>query len=218
MIEQKLYSNKALNYYSRVNRYLLPNCVKRIKKLLVLFTNSKSARVTRSGVPQIARLTNTTREQINPTPRKTSIPPPRNNNLNSHHHRPQNPPHTTTTMFAQTFRSAAPRMSTRAFSTTPRAALARMSIVGRLGTAPEEVTVSGDRTLVRYVLGSSYGKGDDSKTSWFRVASFAQGPQKDFLMSLPKGSLLYVEADARMDSFTDAEGNKRSNLSLIASE
>ena len=29
-------------------------------------------------------------------------------------------------------------------------------------------------------------------------------------------SLLYVDADARMEVFTDAEGNKRSNLSLVA--
>lgn len=29
-------------------------------------------------------------------------------------------------------------------------------------------------------------------------------------------SLLYVDADARMETFTDAEGNKRSNLSLVA--
>lgn len=91
-----------------------------------------------------------------------------------------------------------------------------MTIVGRLGVVPEEVTISGDRTLVRYVIGTSYGKGEDKKTSWFRVASFVQGGQKDFLMSVPKGSLLYVDADARMDNYTDAEGNKRSNLSLVA--
>ena len=62
-----------------------------------------------------------------------------------------------------------------------------MTIVGRLGVSPEEVTVSNDRTLVRYVIGTSFGKGDDKKTSWFRVASFVSGAQKDFLMSVPKG-------------------------------
>ena len=40
---------------------------------------------------------------------------------------------------------------------------------------------------VRYVIGSNYGKGEDKKTSWFRVASFVQGPQKEFLMGVPKG-------------------------------
>lgn len=36
-----------------------------------------------------------------------------------------------------------------------------------------------------------------------------------WLMCLNR-SLLYVDADARMEVFTDAEGNKRSNLSLVA--
>ncbi|KAF2273866.1 ssDNA binding protein-like protein [Westerdykella ornata] len=121
-------------------------------------------------------------------------------------------------MFTSTFRAStriAPSVA-RAFSTTPRASLARMSIVGRLGVTPEEVTLSGDKTLVRYVVGSSYGKGEDKKTSWFRVASFVEGKQKDFLLSVPKGSLIHVDADARMETFTDNEGIKRSNLSLIA--
>ncbi|ORY16099.1 ssDNA binding protein-like protein, partial [Clohesyomyces aquaticus] len=105
---------------------------------------------------------------------------------------------------------------TRAFSSTSRAALARMSVVGRLGVSPEEVTTANDKSLVRFVIGSSYGKGEDRKTSWFKVASFVQGNQKEYLLSLPKGSLIYVDADARMESYTDAEGAKRSNLSLIA--
>lgn len=91
-----------------------------------------------------------------------------------------------------------------------------MTVVGRLGVAPEEVTISGDRTLVRYVVGTSYGKGEEKKTSWFRIASFVQGAQKDFLMNVPKGSLLYVDADARMETYLDSEGNKKSNLSLVA--
>lgn len=121
-------------------------------------------------------------------------------------------------MFATSTLRAAPRASTRAFSNTARASLARMSIVGRLGVSPEEVSISNDRTLVRYVVGTSTGKGEDRKTSWFRVASFVQGAQKDFLLNVPKGSLVYVDADARMESYTDAEGNKKSNLSLIASK
>ncbi|KAF2128470.1 hypothetical protein P153DRAFT_367604 [Dothidotthia symphoricarpi CBS 119687] len=112
--------------------------------------------------------------------------------------------------------AAAPRTCSRAFSSTPRAQLARMTVIGRLGVAPEEVQISGERTLVRYVLGTSHGRGEEKKTSWFRVASFVRDGQKDFLMSLPKGTLLYVDADARMDTYTDADGNKRSNLSLIS--
>ena len=126
-------------------------------------------------------------------------------------------------MFTSTFRAAAraplsANVFARSFSSTRPSQIARMTVVGRLGVAPEEVTVSGDRTLVRYVVGTNYGKGEDKKTSWFRVASFVQGAQKDFLMSVPKGSLLYVYADARMETYLDAEGNKKSNLSLVARE
>lgn len=39
---------------------------------------------------------------------------------------------------------------------------------------------------------------------------------KRILLTIPPRSLLHVDADARMESFTDSEGNKRSNLSLIA--
>jgi hypothetical protein len=77
--------------------------------------------------------------------------------------------------------------ATRAFSSTRASQLAKMTVVGRLGTAPEEVQVSGDRTLVRYVVGTNYGKGEKQKTSWFRVASFVEGAQKDYLLSVPKG-------------------------------
>jgi single-stranded DNA-binding protein len=115
-----------------------------------------------------------------------------------------------------TLRTSTPTLS-RAFSSTRPSQLARMTVIGRLGTAPEEVTVSGARTLVRYVIGTNYGKGEKQKTSWFRVASFVEGAQKDFLMGVPKGSLLCVEADARMETFEDKEtGAPRSNLSLIA--
>ncbi|KAF2747732.1 ssDNA binding protein-like protein [Sporormia fimetaria CBS 119925] len=119
-------------------------------------------------------------------------------------------------MFASSFRSSA-RLATsaRAFSTTQRAAFARMSIVGRLGVQPEEITVSNDRTIVRYVVGTNYGKGENQKTSWFRCASFVDGKQKDFLLNTPKGSLVHIDADARMETFTDNEGIKRQNLSLI---
>ena len=90
-------------------------------------------------------------------------------------------------MFSALRSVAAPRAFARSFSSTPASQVARMNLVGRLGTAPEEVQVSGERTLVRYVIGTNYGRGEEKKTSWFRVASFVQGPQKDYLMNVPKG-------------------------------
>jgi Single-strand binding protein family len=78
-------------------------------------------------------------------------------------------------------------LSARAFSSTALASAARMSIVGRLAAAPEEFTTANDRTLVRYALGTSYGKPENRKTSWFKITAFSEGAQKDFLLNLPKG-------------------------------
>ncbi|OCL10946.1 nucleic acid-binding protein [Glonium stellatum] len=114
--------------------------------------------------------------------------------------------------------TATSSLSVRAFSSTARASVARMSIVGRLAATPEEATIANGRSLVRYALGTSYGKPENRKTSWFKIAAFSEGSQKDFLLSLPKGTLLYVDADARMESFTDKEGNQRTSLNLIQSK
>lgn len=76
---------------------------------------------------------------------------------------------------------AVPNMS-RAQST-----FARMNLIGRLGNAPEEVPLQNEKTLVKFVVGTSYGRGDNMKTSWFRAVSFASDKQKDYLMSVPKG-------------------------------
>lgn len=37
-------------------------------------------------------------------------------------------------------------------------------------------------------------------------------------LTFDSSSLVYIDADARMDTFNDAEGNKRTSLSLIARE
>jgi len=110
---------------------------------------------------------------------------------------------------------AVPLVSSRTFSTTRPSSLARMTLVGRLGADPE-ITETGKGQVIRYVVGTSHGPRDNRQTSWFRVASFApEGPQRDLVMGLSKGTLVYLEGDATMRSFQDAEGKKQSALSLV---
>ncbi|KAJ8610001.1 hypothetical protein MRB53_038841 [Persea americana] len=107
----------------------------------------------------------------------------------------------------------------RQFSSTAPRALAKMQLIGRLADTPEVIPTATGRELVKYALGVSYGpKGEDGNraVSWFRVTSFAEGPRKDFLANLPKGSLLYVETNAKMDTY-EVDGQKRSSLSLTES-
>lgn len=105
------------------------------------------------------------------------------------------------------------------FSTTSPRALAKMSLIGRLADAPEAQDTATGRQIIRYALGVSTGPKDDEGNrgvSWFRIAAFANdGPQKDLLLSLQKGTLLHVEADAKMDSYEAQDGSKRTALNLV---
>ncbi|EFQ28620.1 single-strand binding protein family [Colletotrichum graminicola] len=111
--------------------------------------------------------------------------------------------------------AAAPRIA-RAFSTSPSHNVARMTIVGNLADSPELQTTSTGREVVRYSLASNTGPRDNRHTSWFRITSFEpEGPRRDFLQSLPKGSLLFVEGEATMSTFQDADGKNRNILNVI---
>ncbi|KAI9818439.1 MAG: ssDNA-binding protein, mitochondrial [Pycnora praestabilis] len=108
------------------------------------------------------------------------------------------------------------RAHTRTFTSTPRANLAKMTIVGRLAAEPELTATSTGQEMVRYAVGTSYGPKDNKQTSWFRVASFEnEGPRRDYLMGLQKGTLVYLEGDASMRTFDDSEGKQRSALSIV---
>lgn len=83
---------------------------------------------------------------------------------------------------------AAPRAA-RAFSTTPSRPLAKITIVGNLVQTPELQATSTGREVLKYAVASNTGRGDNTKTSYFRVSSFeAEGPRRDYFQSLPKGS------------------------------
>jgi single-stranded DNA-binding protein len=90
-----------------------------------------------------------------------------------------------------------------------------MTILGRLGTAPEERDMgTTGKKIISYNLATGFGPRDNRKTTWFRVSSFADGPRRDFLLSLPKGTLLHVEAEAHIDTWEGDDGQKQSVLRL----
>ncbi|MCJ1275555.1 ssDNA-binding protein, mitochondrial [Puttea exsequens] len=103
-----------------------------------------------------------------------------------------------------------------AFSTSPPAHLARMTIVGRLADSPEIVATSTGQDVVRYALGTSHGPRDNRQTSWWKVACFApEGGLRDLVMGMGKGSLVYVEGDCSMNKFTNKEGTAQTALSIV---
>ncbi|KAJ6002077.1 hypothetical protein N7499_002057 [Penicillium canescens] len=103
----------------------------------------------------------------------------------------------------------------RAFSSSPAHALARLTVTGRLGADPELQATASGQEIIRYVVGSSHGPRDNRQTSWFRITSFAEGSQRDHLLSLTKGTLVLVEGDASLRTYDDAEGKSRTGLNVI---
>lgn len=89
-------------------------------------------------------------------------------------------------MFA--LRRQLPAASARAFSTTARASMAKINIIGHLAGPPTVEPTSTGQDIIKYSVASNSGPKDNRHTSWFNVASFAEeGPRRDFLVSLEKG-------------------------------
>lgn len=87
--------------------------------------------------------------------------------------------------------AATPRAA-RAFSTTPSRPLAKITIVGNLVQTPELQATSTGREVLKYAVASNTGRGENTRTSYFRVSSFeAEGPRRDYFQTLPKGSVAY---------------------------
>ncbi|KAL5596613.1 hypothetical protein BROUX41_001939 [Berkeleyomyces rouxiae] len=110
--------------------------------------------------------------------------------------------------------------ATRAFSTSSPMNVARMTILGHLAGTPEAIPTSKpDLELVRYSVACSNGR--DRPASFFRITYFVKSDEagskkKDFMLGLPKGSMVYVEGDASMSSYHDEAANKSiSSLSII---
>ena len=105
----------------------------------------------------------------------------------------------------------------RSFSSTPSSQLARMTLVGRLGTDPEVLRTPNGRDIVKYAVAVGSGPPDNRHTSWFRISAFPlEGSvQRDKVMGLSKGTLIYLEGDATMRTYEDSQGAKRTDLSLV---
>jgi len=110
--------------------------------------------------------------------------------------------------------AAASTSAARAFSTTSPRSIARITIIGHLADTPE-LQSGANREFIRYAVASNSGPKENRHTSWFRVTSFADGPRKDFLLSLPKGSLVYVEGEATINTYTDATEQVRHGLNVV---
>lgn len=79
-------------------------------------------------------------------------------------------------------------LAARSFTTSAPRSVSRMMITGRLANNPEASNTASGQEIVKYTIASPYGPRDRRQTSFFRISSFPSGgPQRDHLLSLPKG-------------------------------
>ncbi|KZT12884.1 uncharacterized protein LAESUDRAFT_668947 [Laetiporus sulphureus 93-53] len=105
-------------------------------------------------------------------------------------------------MLSHMSRLSALRTSSRAFSTTSRAAdLAKLILIGRLGVDPEVRVTKNEKEYIRYVVATtSYpgstpeGTRPEPKTTWHNVLSF-NPTSNAYLRTLRRGYFVYVEAN-----------------------
>ncbi|KAI0396944.1 nucleic acid-binding protein [Xylariaceae sp. FL0594] len=106
-------------------------------------------------------------------------------------------------------------VTSRAFSVSARRQIAKITLVGNLAATPEVKATSTGRSYVEYAVASNEGRGENKKVSWFRVAAFIdEGPQRDFMTSLAKGSTVFVEGDATLRQYVDSEGKNQTRLNI----
>ncbi|KAK3692770.1 ssDNA-binding protein [Podospora appendiculata] len=112
-------------------------------------------------------------------------------------------------------RIAARPATARAFSSSPARSVARMQIIGHLADTPELKATSTGHEILRYSVASNRGPAANRQTDWFNIVSFEpEGARRDYIQSLPKGTLVFVEAEATMGTYEDSEGKLKTAMNI----
>ncbi|RAL02127.1 single-stranded DNA-binding protein [Aspergillus ibericus CBS 121593] len=106
-------------------------------------------------------------------------------------------------------------LSARSFSSSSSRSVARLLLTGRLAAQPELHATASGQEVVKYTIASNHGPSSKRQTSWFRVSAFVDGSQREFITGLQQGTLLFVEGDASIRQWEDADGKRQSTLSVV---
>ncbi|VEU19790.1 DEKNAAC100472 [Brettanomyces naardenensis] len=107
------------------------------------------------------------------------------------------------------------RQSARAFSTTAAPRLARMSLIGTIGSDLEKRTTSTGKDFIKYSVAVNSKNKNEQLTSWFNVACFAPAQINFMTTYLGKGAKVYVEADVSNTPYEKTDGSKSTSLMLF---
>ncbi|GKZ30125.1 hypothetical protein AbraIFM66950_007904 [Aspergillus brasiliensis] len=113
-----------------------------------------------------------------------------------------------------TLRASGAALSTRSFSSSSSRSIARIMITGRLAGQPEVQATASGQEVIRYTVASNQNSKDKRPPSFFKVSAFSEGNQRDFITNLQTGTLVFVEGDATMRQWENAEGKKQTTLNI----
>ncbi|KAK6353534.1 ssDNA-binding protein, mitochondrial [Orbilia brochopaga] len=100
----------------------------------------------------------------------------------------------------------------RLFSTsTPRGDLARVTLIGRVGTEPEMSQSSNGTQMMKYTLATSSGVGEARQTQWHRILAFGEPHPA----GLTKGVMLYIEGDLKTSVYDGEDGKKHTAVTIF---
>ncbi|MDO4729331.1 MAG: single-stranded DNA-binding protein [Bacteroidota bacterium] len=98
----------------------------------------------------------------------------------------------------------------------------KVILIGRVGADPEK---RGDNGPVVFSLATSepaYSKADGTevaeKTEWHSITVFSEQPKRFVEKNFKKGSLVVIEGKIHYSSYTDAQGQARKGVEIIASD
>ncbi|KAJ6264018.1 hypothetical protein Dda_0157 [Drechslerella dactyloides] len=105
-----------------------------------------------------------------------------------------------------------PRHPARLFSTsTPRRDLARVTLIGRVGTDPEISQSAAGNQMMKYTLATSSGQGEARTTQWHRILAMGEPHPAN----LTKGTMLYLEGDLRTSLYDGEDGKKHMSVTIF---
>ncbi|GMM29580.1 Rim1 protein [Martiniozyma asiatica (nom. inval.)] len=99
-------------------------------------------------------------------------------------------------------------LQARQFSSTARRSLAKISLIGTIGSDIQKATTSSGKEYLKYSLAVNSKSKSNESTSWFNIACFAPAQVSFMETHLGKGAKVYVEGDATNTSYTKQDGSK----------
>ncbi|KAF3930077.1 hypothetical protein ABW19_dt0204965 [Dactylella cylindrospora] len=99
----------------------------------------------------------------------------------------------------------------RNFTTTPlRHDIAKVQLIGRIGTEPEISQASNGSPMIKYTLAVNFGSGENRTTQWHRIIAFGEGTAD----KLQKGNKIFVEGDLRLSTYDGEDGKKHTSVMI----